>query len=674
MATIVAAAGGGNWTTGATWVGGSAPTAADDALLTVASGNVTITTGSVCRSLNCTGYLGILTHNSVEFVIGDGTAGLGNVALMLVAGMTYTKVNATFSRIRYASTSSTQQTVTTAGKNMGIADFNGAGGSWIFSDNYLSAGSLILTEGTLDAGNKTVSVASFTSNGAITRVLTMGSGTWTLTGAWSVVATGLTLNTDTAPIVMTGNGQSFGGAGFTYNALTVSGSGAITVTGANTFASITRTGTAAKTDELVISGANQIVTGAFTVNGNSAINRVLVRSELLGTQRTITAGSVVTTNSDFKDIVGAGGSWNLSGATGGSGDCGGNSGITFTTATTQTWSGSSGGNWSANAWTSRVPLPQDTANLGIAFSASQTVTLDMPRMAKDVTWFGVSGTPVWATPSSCTIFGSITLAAGMSMTGTSVPFIFEGRGSHTITCDTVSFPQDITFQMIGGTMALLDSFVSSGFTSISDGTFNASNFNVTSSGLASNSSRTRAIIMGSGTWTVTGTGIMWFMVAANLTLTANTSTIAITNTSSSSKTFFGAGLTYYNISITTGGTGIVTINSTGSTINRLIVTGGSTKTIRFSSNTTISFTGGTPLPSGVAGNLITFDTSNAGLKVTLSSVFPVDVDYVSVKDNTASGNIPFYAGTHSTSVSGNTNWTFTDRPAPTVDGKMFLVF
>ena len=40
----------------------------------------------------------------------------------------------------------------------------------------------------------------------------------------------------------------------------------------------------------------------------------------------------------------------------------------------------------------------------------------------------------------------------------------------------------------------------------------------------------------------------------------------------------------------------------------------------------------------------------------------IRTDYISLKDCTASGNTPFYAGANSTNVSGNTNWTFAESP------------
>jgi hypothetical protein len=115
------------------------------------------------------------------------------------------------------------------------------------------------------------------------------------------------------------------------------------------------------------------------VNGNSATNRVLVFSGTLGTPRTITAANVSVTNADFRDITGAGaGNWNLSAVSGGSGDAGGNSGITFTTGQTQLL----GRRWDTLSWSvmlstvvrlllpvvlttpvhGRVPLPQDDAS------------------------------------------------------------------------------------------------------------------------------------------------------------------------------------------------------------------------------------------------------------------------------------------------------------------------
>src|SRR5215207_283203 len=135
MATRTAAAGGGNWSAGATWVGGVAPTAADDAVLNATSGNVTIdSTACVCRSLNCTGYTGTLTMAaSHTLTIGDATAGASNIALKLVPGMTFVPANGTSSVISFASTSATQQTIDSGGKTLGRVNIAGAGSSYILT-------------------------------------------------------------------------------------------------------------------------------------------------------------------------------------------------------------------------------------------------------------------------------------------------------------------------------------------------------------------------------------------------------------------------------------------------------------------------------------------------------------------------------------------------------------
>ena len=65
-------------------------------------------------------------------------------------------------------------------------------------------------------------------------------------------------------------------------------------------------GTASKTNKLTIENSNFTVSNTLTTSGNSAINRILVCSNTLGTQRTITSASNTITNADFRDIKGAG--------------------------------------------------------------------------------------------------------------------------------------------------------------------------------------------------------------------------------------------------------------------------------------------------------------------------------------------------------------------------------
>lgn len=197
MATITAAAGGGNWTTGGTWVGGVAPTAADDAVLASTSGNVTIDSGAVCRSLDCNGYTGTLTHTAgVTLSIGDGTAGVGNRALRLSSGMTYTLGDPATSAISFVSTSATQQTVDYAGKTVGNQTINGVGGSWILSSAITTGttGVFTVTNGAFNANGQTINVGRLSSSNSNTRTVNIDNCVVTLSGTGAVFAITLVTN------------------------------------------------------------------------------------------------------------------------------------------------------------------------------------------------------------------------------------------------------------------------------------------------------------------------------------------------------------------------------------------------------------------------------------------------------------------------------------------------
>lgn len=197
MATIVAAAGGGNWTTGGTWVGGVAPTAADDASLTSSSGNVTIDSGAVCRSLDCDGYTGTLTHTAaVALTIGDGTAGAGNRALRFSSGMTYTLGNATTSSISFISTAVTQQTVDYAGKTVGDQTFNGVGGTWALASAITTGtgATVTVTNGSFTSSAYAINVGKFSSNNSNTRSVNLNGSAITLTGSGTIWVFATTTN------------------------------------------------------------------------------------------------------------------------------------------------------------------------------------------------------------------------------------------------------------------------------------------------------------------------------------------------------------------------------------------------------------------------------------------------------------------------------------------------
>lgn len=262
MATIVAAAGGGNWTTGGTWVGGSAPTAADDAVLASTSGNVTIDTGAVCRSLDCNGYTGTLTHTSgVTLTIGDGTAGAGNRALRLSSGMTYTLGDPATSAISFVSTSATQQTIDYAGKTVGSPTFNGASGSWILSSALTTGvtGVLTVTNGAFDANEQAINVGRISSSNSNTRTVDLSNCAITLSGTGTIWSFATTTN------------LTFSNTGSTYTITDSSSSSKSFATGTATNSYPSVTVSAGGTGTVSFTGSVNRTITSFTVNGPKII-------------------------------------------------------------------------------------------------------------------------------------------------------------------------------------------------------------------------------------------------------------------------------------------------------------------------------------------------------------------------------------------------------------------
>lgn len=176
------------------------------------------------------------------------------------------------------------------------------------------------------------------------------------------------------------------------------------------------------------------------------------------------------------------------------------------------------------------------------------------------------------------------------------------------------------------------------------------------------------VIEGSTILVAQTTSIPWQIAeAANFTLKAAGSTIIMAASSGSGETKFrGGSLTYGNLKIEGAGTGPVLIEGEN-TFSNYDFTAAAGRTVKFQKEKKQTLTGGfTAL--GSAGKLVSMESSEAGKAWKISvAAGTVSLDYVSLKDSKAEGGAAFYAGEHSTNVSGNSGWTFTaPETAPAV--------
>ena len=166
------------------------------------------------------------------------------------------------------------QTITSAGKSFTQAvTINTPGGSVTLQDALdLTGSNIVLTSGTIDAASYNVTFGSLTNTSLLTRTLGVGSGTWTVlnaTSPWSATSTNLTV-TGTGTISLTSaSAKTFAGGGVSYSGITLNqgGNGTLTISGNNTFKTISST--AAGASNITLGTTTQTITTSWTAAGTA---------------------------------------------------------------------------------------------------------------------------------------------------------------------------------------------------------------------------------------------------------------------------------------------------------------------------------------------------------------------------------------------------------------------
>lgn len=653
--------------------GEAVPNSTDNVFFDASSGanTVTISGSRTAKSITCTGFTGTLAGTSTPALTISGD-------LTLATGMTVTYTGTT--------TFNATATITSNGKTLGPVTVNGSGITVTLGDALnLGNNALTITQGTFttSASNHSVTASALISNNSNTRTITLNGSTVTLTSSINTVnfttSTNLTFNANTSTINCANPNVSFDGGGQTFYNVTLGDTqnNAHTMTGANTFNNLTLNNRNANGTNRLSLAANITVNGTFTCNGTQTLpyRRYWIYSSVGGTNRTITAAAISIFGTDFRNITGAGvASWSDSSRTNYWGDAGGNSGITFATGRNAYWNLSGTRNWVDTGWAltnngtpaaANYPLVQDTAIFTEA-GAAGTISLDTQglmiptlTMADGVSNRTSAMTLNFGAGDRDNFFGSITFFSNLTISGGGARSLRLSGYNNTQSITTAGKTLLTNFELnesYNNTVQLLDSLTlnSARNITVTTGTFDANGYDVSTGLFASSNSNTRTITMGSGLWTLSGTGSVWnTSTITNLTFNKNTANILLSDNSTATRSFFGGGLTYNKLTIG-GSTGIsiTAIANANTSFTELASTKSVAHTVRFNSTDLII---GTWSITGTAGNVVTVDSSTAGTIRTLTITNKSVVDYLAIQDiNSPNINpITFWAGANSTN-NGNT--------------------
>lgn len=664
-----------NWdgTAGTKWAttsggagGASVPTSADAVFFTnLSTGTCTISAGNTgALSIDCTGFTGTVTGGSAISVAGSIT---------LVSGMTFTAA----STVTITGTG----TITTAGKQISNLIISVPGGTVTLGDALQISNTgtfgLRIDAGTFNtsASNYSITASQLSSSNSNVRSIVLNGSSVSLANTTPIVfttSTNLTFNAGTSTITCTNTVPTFNGGGRTFNNVTFSSTSAtsVSITGANTFNTLTFTAPSASGILPCVFSDNQTST-TLVAAGASIVRRIFLASSVVGTRRTLTVTTWTTISDvDFRDI-----GMNSSRSGTRLGNCGNNNNITFDAAKTVYWNLTGTQNWSSTGWATtsggspavnNFPLAQDTVvfdNAGAATTVSinanwQVGNLNMSARTNAMT---LGGTGV-------SVYGNWTCGTGVTQSfANSVSFL--GAGTQTITSAGKSFYR-ISCQNPSGTVSLADAFTttdtSGGITAIF-ATFNANTYSVTTAEVTASSA---TLGLGTGTWTVFGTGALWNCSTATIT---GSGEIILSDNTTTDRTFIAGTSTYGKLTI--GGntsTSTTTISAVALSFSEIASTKTVAHTIVFPNVTTTTAVWSV---NGSSGNVVTLSRTGASGTFTLakSGGGTVTADWLSISNSTATPGSTWTA-TNSIDGGGNTGWTITAPPPPPPSSGNFIAF
>jgi hypothetical protein len=679
MATYYWVGGSGTWNTTSTtnWAstsggagGAGVPGQNDNVIFDSASNatdyTVTLGINATCEDITVAGP----ASGNVTLALESITLFCYGSLLFAATGVVVTTNNG---RINFASTQ-TGKTITTNGVVLGsgigttaaFVEFIGINGGWTLGSAIQCRG-IIVSNGSFNTANYNVAAGSFSSNNSNIRSITLGSSTISPLTALNAVnfvnSTNLTFNAGTSEINFSNN---FIGGGQTFNnitSLSTANAAQTTISGANTFNNITIIGRNGNGIQFFVLRENQIINGTLTLGTTpTAIRRLIVQSDVVGVQRTITLNGtlVALSDVDFRDINAAGTvatPWTGTRI----GDLGGNANITFDAPKTVYRVGT--GNWSAAQWSlssggavnvNNFPLAQDTMILD-ANTTTGTHTIDQGWQLGTLDCSAVTSAVTIASGTQTPLFyGNITLDADITLTGTGA-WTFSGQGTtQTITSAGVTFTQPLGIDSPSGTVVLADNLIDTNTLTLSQGTLDVNDQILTANAFSSSNSNTRSIDFGSG-GIIDCVGDFTATTGTNLT-TSGTGKIKMS--SASDKTFAGGGRTYPTLE--QAGAGTLTITD-ANTFDDIRNSNATASTITFPANTTTTVNNfklrGTP------ANVVTIQSSTNGTRFTLdyTGVSPATIlsSYLSIKDSNATNATWLAPVNYGCTDSGNNlGWSF----------------
>ena len=571
MATLYWGGGSGTWdassTThwytdiGRTILASAAPTSADDVVFDSSSGaapTVTISV-AVCRNMTATAP----TSGTLTFAMGTSTLGVygswSNPATLFAFSGTGT--------INFLSTSVGNTVTTNSVSVVSAMNFNGVGGGWTLGSNLTGVFVISVSNGTFDtssSGNYSINCNSF-NVGSGTKTVNFNASTITINagaGFSITTATGTTFNAGTSQINLAPVNGSIVTGGFTFYNVSYTNAGHTTTghifSGGGTVNNLTVTSRAAAGITYLFIASSITINGTLTLSTpGTGVSRVLITSgsvgSTVGNQITLTTNAVSAslTDIDFRDIKIAGNAISGGNITGTRlGNCGNNSGITFTGARTVYWNSAASANWNGAVWSTSsgstggtalaIPLAQDSIIIDDAgLTAGNVITINANYNIPSLSFSTrVNAVTLAVGTTNPQLYGNLTFSSAVTQTGAGVSYFVGQNITQALTSANKTFTSAPYIASLTGTVQLQDNLTvaSTATTYLVSGTLDLNN-KILSTGLFNSSfNTTRSILFGTGNITITGSGTVWNSGTITNFSRTGTPTVNISNNSATATT------------------------------------------------------------------------------------------------------------------------------------------